>query len=265
MKLFIFLLLFLTGCFGTQQDYSTPDEVSISGKTLQVAANSRFMSEIQVVPLGKAPGGERKLRTVGQMIAVANSSGDLTSSQVSWVTLDPALAHELELPLGKAARIGSAYGVTTVAKSYLGDIHLGERVQIYRYGSKQNSTVGTISSILSSPKNEDSNSITFLISEGQDWYPGTNCQVEFPLIQRQAVALSPLSMLHEGLREFVLKEIAPNRYMPEEITVVNETREEVYALGNLVPGDHIIERGAILLKPIVHQIIKSQSGEIHVR
>jgi hypothetical protein len=265
MKFFFLMSLFLLpGCFDSQTQLPAPNAITMSGKLIQIASDSKFMGQLQTVQLGKAPGGERKLRTVGQMVALANSSGDLTHSEVSWVTLDPDLAHSLALPLGKIAPVGNAYGVTSVARSYLADIHEGEKVEIYRYGSKQNSATGTVTAIRALA-NEESNSIVFLIRGGQDWYPGTNCQVEFPLVQRQAVSLSPLSMLHEGLREFVLKEVAPNQYQPEEITVVNETRDEVYALGNLAPGDRVIERGAILLKPAVHQMIKSESGGIHVR
>ena len=85
--------------------------------------------------------------------------------------------------------------------------------------------------------------------------------MEFPLIHHAAVAISPLSMLHEGLREYVLKEVSPGHSEPVEITVVNETSERVFALGNLVAGERIVERGAILLKPLVHQIL-SEAGHV---
>ena len=62
-------------------------------------------------------------------------------------------------------------------------------------------------------------------------------------------------MLHEGAREYVLKETSPGHYVPVEITVLNETRDQVYALGNLAPDNRVVERGAILLKPVVHQIL----------
>ena len=251
-------LLSLSGCTKTASEYSVPDPISFSGGSVQIQAGSKFMEQIKVVPVGSAPGGERKLSAVGQMIALANPSDDLLKEQVSWVLLDPALPHSLGLPLGEKAPVGLSFGVTTLSSAYRNDIHPGERVEIYRYGLKQGSTAGTIVSVRTNKGDVSEVSVIFSILHGQDWYPGTNCEVEFPLVRREAVAFSPLSMLHEGIREFVLKEVGPGRYAPEEITVVNETRDQVYALGNLSPGDRVVERGAILIKPMVHSILKAK-------
>jgi hypothetical protein len=222
------------------------------------------MEQINVVPVNPAPGGERKLRTVGQMVAMANSSGDLLMQEASWVLLDPALARSLALPLSKTAPIGLSFGETTLPAGYQNEIHSGERVEIYRYGLKQGSTAGTIVSIRKGATETSQDIVIFAIQHGLDWYPGTNCEVEFPLVHRQAVTISPLSMLHEGLREFVLKETAPGRFVPVEITVVNETKDQVYALGDIAPGDRIVERGAILIKPMVHSILKAERETVHV-
>jgi hypothetical protein len=254
------MLVSLQSCSPSPQNIPTIDPVTFVDDSVQITPGSKFMNQLQVVPVGVAPGGERKLRTVGQMAAIANASGELLGKTISWVTLDPALILSLGLNLSDKAPVGFAYGVTSISKNYRDEIHPGEKVEIYRYGLRQNSTVGSVISVKAASNNEDS--VIFSINRGEDWYPGTNCQVEFPLVQKQAVALSPLSMLHEGLREFVMKETGPGLYTPEEITVVNETRDQVYAIGNLSPGDRIIESGAILLKPLIHQILERQP---HVR
>jgi hypothetical protein len=252
----------LFSCFSTlvtacnsSRNYSVPDPIKISGASVKVQADSKFMEQIQISSVSRAPGGERKLRTVGQMIAMANSSGELTKNTASWVTLDQSIVKSFQIHLSEDAAIGSAYGVTTIPSSYRGEIHAGERLEVYRYGLRQNSTIGIVIAIRPPQGSTPEDSVVFSISHGLDWYPGTNCEVEFPLIHHQAVTLSPLSMLHEGLREYVMKEVSPGEFTPQEVVVVNETNDQVYALGDLAPGDRIIERGAILLKPAVHQII----------
>ena len=265
MKKFLFLSLPLfVGCLNPGSEYKTQDPVIVSGGQIQVAPSSKFLEQIRVVPVAAAPGVQRKLRTVGQMVAMANSSGDLTRSAASWVTLEPELIKKLGLHLSESGPVGLSYGVTNVHATYVNEIKAGERVDVFRYGLKQNGAAGTVLSI---KKNEDSDEVTviFSIAHGHDWYPGTNCQVEFPLIQRQAVSLSPLSMLHEGVREYILKEIAQGQYQPEEVTVLNETKDHVYAIGELAPGDRIIEQGAILLKPIIHEALEAKREAAHVR
>lgn len=254
----ILVLVLLSSC-SKQQDYSVASPISVSGNVIQVRSDSKLTEQIHVVAVGVAPGGERKLRMVGQMIAMANSSGELVDKKVSWVMLDPELVHSLGLHLPDTGPVGYAFGATSVGSNYRDQIHAGEKVEVYRYGLRQNSSAGTVVSVRK--VNEDEDSILFGISHGQDWYPGTNCEVEFPLIHHAAVAISPLSMLHEGLREYVLKEVSPGHFEPVEITVVNETSERVFALGNLVAGERIVERGAILLKPLVHQIL-SEAGHV---
>lgn len=255
-------LILLSSCAKTR-DYSSPSPLEVSNGAVELKEGTKFLDQIRIATVEAAPGGERKLRTVAQMVAMANSSGGLLEKGVSWVTLDSDLIHELGVHLPSTAPVGYAYGVTTLGAGYVGQVHPGEKVEIYRYGLRQNSTEGSVVSVHKS--DEDETTVIFGILHGLDWYPGTNCEVEFPLIHRQAVAISPISMLHEGLREYVLKEIAPHRYAPSEITVVNETPDQVFALGALNPGDRIIGSGAILLKPIVHEILAANKEGAHVR
>lgn len=247
----VFSGLLFSSC-SRSRDYSVPSPISVNGTAIQVRSDSKFTQQLDVVSLKAAPGGERVLRAVGQMVAVANPAGALEGETISWAVLDPAYIQQLGIRLTSNVPAGYAYGVTTINPSYVDQIHPGERVNIFRYGLKQGGTTGSVTAL-------NGHMVIFAIRNGKDWYPGTNCEAEFPLIRRAAVALSPLSMLHEGIRDFVLKESGPGQYQPVQITVLNETLEKVYALGALSPGDHVIERGAILLKPILHQIEASHA------
>jgi hypothetical protein len=255
MRAVLLALAFLqTGCFAAKLEYAVSNPVSLDGNTIEVHPGSKFTDQLKIVSIGSAA-GTRKLRTVGQMLAMVNSSGALTGPTLSWVTLDPGLIHTLGLKLPESAPAGYAYGVTSLAAGYRDQIHAGEHVDIYRYGLRQNGTAGTVVSVSSPSADTENVNVIFSVAHGQDWYPGVNCQIEFPLIQRQAFDISPLSMLHEGLREYLLKEVGPGRYRPIEITVVGETADHVFALGDLAPGDRVVEKGAILLKPLVRQLI----------
>lgn len=245
--------------FGIPVASAQGNPITITGNSIQIEQDSKFLQQLQIAAVTSPPGEQHKLKTVGQMIAIANPPGSLTKNEVSWLTLDlspdnsqnmaNSIPHAIQrlfgLKLPANAPIGLAYGVTQVNN----EIHVGEQAQVNRYGLRQITTTATVVSVLA-------NNVIFSIADGRDWYPGTNCEIEFPLISKQAVSLSPLSMLHEGIREYVLKELAPNQFVPEEIVVLNETNDQVYALGNLVPGDRVIERGAILLKPVMHQFLE---------
>src|SRR5581483_9346604 len=122
--LFCCFSLFAAAC-NNSRNYSVPDPIKISGASVKVQADSKFMEQIQIASVGRAPGGEHKLRTVGQMIAMANSSGELTKNAASWVTLDQSIVKSLQIHLSEDAAIGSAYGVTTIPSSYRGEIHAG--------------------------------------------------------------------------------------------------------------------------------------------
>jgi hypothetical protein len=261
---FAVISILFQACFNSEKTENTVNPIVITGNTVQVQSGSRFLGQLQTVPLASAPGGERRLKTVGQMIAVANASGDLLHEGVSWVSLDPDLNRELGIHLSNRVSIGYAYGVTSITDSYKAEIRVGERVEIYRYGLKQSSTAGSVVSVQKGSLAGEY-SVVFSVMHGQDWYPGTNCEVEFPLVSRMAVALSPLSMLHEGVKEYVMKEISPGKFQAKEITVLNETPNQVFALGDLSPGDRVVERGAILLKPTIHEMIVQAKEANRVR
>lgn len=261
---FLLCLSLLPGCNRSSEEYSAADPISVKDGKILVQSSSKFVEQINIVGVSPAPGGEKKLRAVGQMVAMANSSGDLLKEGVSWVLLDADLVRSLGLPLAERAPVGLSFGVTSLPAGYRNEIHPGERVELFRYGLKQGSTTGSIVAIRKSGTEAGEDTVIFSVLHGLDWYPGTNCEVEFPLVHRQAVTISPLSMLHEGLRDFVLKETAPGQFRPEEITVVNESKDQVYALGDIRPGDRIVERGAILMKPMVHSILRAERETIHV-
>lgn len=259
----IALVLVFSGCEGSQIEHSVPDPFSVQGNQIKIDMNSKFAKHLEITEVQSAPGDAQALRSVGQMIALANRSGELSGSKISWVELDPKLTKNAGIVLNEKAStsIGVAFGVATLPVHYLSQIHEGEQVQISRYGLRKVATTGEIISVKQHSAEAELVQIVFRIKQGQEWYPGTNCEIEFPLVKSHPVRISKNSLLNEGLREFVYKEVSPGQFVAKHVAVVGETANEVYVLGDISSGDRLIGRGAILLKPLAHSLSHPGQGE----
>ncbi len=65
--------------------------------------------------------------------------------------------------------------------------------------------------------------------------------------------------MHEETREYVWKEVAPAQFAAQSVSVVDASPTEVAVLG-LSPGDRIVGRGAILLKPLLKRVLATKGG-----
>lgn len=249
------LALLSAGCHGVPTP-ETKAAISVAGGRVEVDPQSGFMRRLKIAQASAAPGDAMALRTIGQMLALANPSGALAGSAVSWVELDPALTRQAGLSLGAAGRgtVGIAYGSTWVPLSYAFQMRPGERVEIARYGLRKTSATGTILSIRPAPNLEGRRraQVVFSIQRGQDWYPGTNCEIVFPLRRNVPIEVPATALIHRDLQEYVMKEVAPGAFLPIEVAISGETDRSLYVLGvsaDLKAGDRVVGQGAILLKP----------------
>jgi hypothetical protein len=213
-----------------------------------------------------APAEATALRSVGQMVALANPSGELTHKSLSWVELDPSVSKALGLGLEGLAKatVGEAFGTTIIPSSYIKQIIPGQKLDILRYGLRKNSTRGFVVSIKAAPKEPDSLLVVFAIKNGENWYPGTNCEIEFPLVKSKPLKISKSALLHEGLQEYVFKWVTKDKLGIRRVTVVGETESDVFVLdGDLAVGNTIVGEGAILLKPVLHKLLSQKEGIPH--
>lgn len=245
---------------------------SIEGHQIIIDPNSVFSSRLQVVTL--QPGlneshSSSHLKRVGQIVALANHSPNLKDGgKLSWVELDAELTKKLGLHFDQLIHgtPGLAIGLVWVPQSYLGQIHAGQNVHVFRYGF---SNAPTSASILSVGKPQFVGEegvprapIVFRLTSGQTWYPGTNCQIEFPLKDAATTQVSTTAILHEGVQEFVMKELSPGHYEPLSVSIISEQSGMTEILGDLRPGDRVVQSGAILLKPVLPELIKSPVAAI---
>ena len=252
---------------GTEHGDTDSDSFQFHQGRLSLKAGTPFAGHLEVITLREAGKDSSPFRMVGQIIALANPSQTLVKNiGVNWVELDPALSKSLGFLPSSWSQVtpGKAIGFTLVPKIFLSQIQQGERVDVSRYGLKVSSTHGSVvvlkPSDTESRKNDQSSRtpILFQLPDGREWYPGTNCEVEFPTINLHPVRVPSTAILHEGLQEYVFKEVAPNEYMPELVSIVSEMPDSAEVTGDLHPGDRLINSGAILLKPLLHSLLSVQ-------
>jgi len=228
---------------------------------VEIDPNSAFSKRLEVIKTIASPANESTLRSVGQMIALANTPGDFSGLAVAWSELDAELTHSLHLNLAdnSLSHVGMAIGVTNVPAEYFKQIKIGQKVEISRYGLKKSDIAGVVISVLAGQSEHDSSRVVFKLDHGQDWYPGTNCEVQFPLLKVNTVQVSTKSVLHEGFNEFIFKQVSENHYRAVPVIILNETPAEVQVVG-LSENEKIISSGAILLKPLLRQFVNEQKG-----
>lgn len=240
----------LAGC-GRPAPEPAPD-VSIAGGRLKIRPDSRLIGKLEILP-ARASGQQGGLRMIGQIVALANPSAGPSGPKIDWSTLDPEVLSNVQLRLDRlSAQVGDVIGLTELPRSYLGRVSPGKRVQVARYGVTSQ-TQGRV--LFARPDihwGEDV-PILFKIEGDPAWLPGSNCEVIFPLIRSQAVKVPTTAILHEGIHEYVLKQAGPQEFVPRAITIGEGDPDEMEVVTGLFPDDTIVGRGAILLKPFLHQ------------
>lgn len=239
----------------TPESLEPPPPFSLTDHHLRLAPGSKFSARLQIEQLSKAAGENMALRSVGQIIALSNTSGNLTGNPVSWVELDPKLSRSVGLRFVEipAVQPGVAFGLTALAEEYFGRLHDGDPIAISRYGLRKSSIPGSIYRVI--PREQgDRVDIVFRFAQAQDWFPGTNCEVVFPHLAGRPVRIPTTAPIHIGAREYVWKVTGPGEFAAQSVSVVDSTPDDLSVLG-LSPGDRIVTRGAILLKPLLEPLL----------
>lgn len=221
------------------------------------APDAKILHWLEVVEVGRAAAESAEFRTVGQIIALSNPSGSLTEEGVGWVELDAQLTAAAELKLDGGQAAGTAYGVTNLAAEYAARVEVGQTIEIARYGLKKSRVPAEIVRVLHRPG--DGADVVFRFEQAQDWFPGTNCEIAFPMLRGRPVRIPTTAPVHEGTQEYVWKQVAPGEFAAQDVSVVDATPDAAAVLG-LEPGDRIVARGAILLKPLLKPLLARKGG-----
>jgi|GEM_PF-1776633 len=231
------------------------------GDRIVLKMNSKFVNHLNFIRAKSAASGNLDLRAVGQMIALANPSGALKGSPISWVELSPELSKLVGLRLASISNVtlGTAIGVTSVPIEYLERIKAEQQLQITRYGLKGSKISARVLSVHAQAGELGVLYVLFQIRSGQDWFPGTNCEISFPLLQGHPVEIPTTALLHEGAREYVIKQLSPGILTAAGVSVIQDSDKEVWVMG-IQANDILVGSGAILLKPALHTILTPTAG-----
>ena len=234
---------------------------SIVGNLLLLDSHSKLMPRLEMMAVGNPAANQSAMRTVGQIIAMANPSGSLNGESISWVELDTSLSQSLGLYLSSRTKdtVGTAYGATLVPKDYAGRINPGQQIEIQRYALHRQGIPGIIWKIRPVQTETGMLNVVFRVEHGQDWFPGTACEVTFPSLRSRAVQIPTTALVHEGIQEYVWVEAGPCRFIPQTVSIVDGSSDEAWVLG-LTPGKRIVARGGILLKPELTLLLKQTKG-----
>jgi hypothetical protein len=263
------LLAFVSlGCGRKEDQNGDPESVfSIKNGQIDIDAKSPMMKYLEITPVAPSHLGSQNLKAVGQIFALANDSDQLVGSSISWVELDPDLSKSLGFHFDshRKAQVGEAFGVVSLPEEYLHQLKRNEPVSILRYGLLESHTSARVISI--QPTKVDGVTmagepiqVVFEILNGQDWYPGTNCVVSFPMLGNKPLLIPSTALLHEGQQEYLLQEVGKGQYLPKPVFVLDTINDSVLVIGKIKPGETIIGRGSILLKPILHRLLRAQAS-----
>lgn len=227
---------------------------------VSIKAGSLFAQNLQISTIEKST-TEKSLRGMGQVIALANHSASLGSNSLAWAELDPGLSHSLGINFASWKKVspGLAVGVVWISSNYRSQIHPGEKLEVSLYGLEKTTTPGAILFIGKDNESSSRIPVIFRLNAAKNWYPGTNCAVHFPLLHGLAFHLSSTALLHEGANEYVMKEINPGQFVPENVSIIGESGGSTEVIGNFKPGDRVIQNGAILLKPVLQTLLNAGS------
>lgn len=254
------------GCARHEKVPADPESVfSIKGNLISLDPSSPMLKYLEISPIPKSKSLVQDLKVVGQIIALANYSDQLVGSRISWVELDSDYSKSLGMRFDghTPAQVGDAYGAVSLPDDYLNQLKPYEKVEISRYGLLASKTMATVVAIHQDKVNGmpimgKPIEVIFKIANGQDWYPGTNCVVDFPAMGSKPLLVPSTALLHEGQQEYLLAELTKGQYFPVPIYVLDTLDDSVLVIGKLRAGDNIISRGSILLKPIVHRLLRIQ-------
>lgn len=251
-----------SGCGnGAGKPYDPSAAVSSSGGQITVAGDSPFLKHLEVGPVGNDHAGVQQLRVVGQIVAMADNSDELTGARISWSELSPELSKSLGLQLGTGKTVfdGEAYGMADLPAEYARQLARGDSIAVSRYGLQKYETAARVVFVRESPGAGGQMRVVFHMPTGEAWYPGNNCDVAFPMLRSRPVSVPATALLHEGAQEYLLQETGHGAFKPRKISILDSSAQSALVIGDIKPGDRVLSRGAILLKPFLHQLLSVQA------
>lgn len=251
MKHLLFILL-LT--------FQVHSKVEIVGSEIHITDDPNFEAKLEEKQFIRA-NKEAHLMETGFIVANTQSSFENDRIISRWVSLDDVVLKNNKVDLKSIPPMkGYAYGIIATSKDYESQLKIGQAVNIQRYGLDKDNFIGEILSVRK--KSQDVIQVHFLASNALELIAGTTCEVEISQIKMIPYKVSLLSLLHLGAEDYILIKKGKGVYYPKHATILDQDSTSATVLVPLEAQANYIARGAILLKPLLNQIVAPKKEEL---
>lgn len=247
---FLFLLIFSTQLWAT---------VKVVGDNIEIKNDQKFEDKLELRSF-EVEGASAHLNETGFIVAATQFTfGDNTPTS-NWVTMDEKILARESVDLSKIkATRGIAYGVLTTSLDFEPKLKVGQHLLVKRYGISKDNFTGKILKLIKRD-GQDIVRVHFLVSNAEELIPGTSLEITIEQIKLIPFRVSPLSLLHIGLEDYIVVKIAKDLYTPRHVTVLDQNEKYAVVMLPLEEKVPYVARGAILLKPVLSQILNREEN-----
>lgn len=243
MKFLLFLLI----------SFPVFAKVEVVGSEIHITDDANFEAKLEVKNFVKAE-KEAFLKETGFIVANTQTSFENDKFISRWITLDPNILKNNKIELDEINPVkGYAYGVISTSKDFGPQLKIGQEISIKRYGLDKDHFTAKIHNIRK--KGQDIIQIYFLATHAVELIAGTTCEVEIAQIRMVPYKVSILSLLHLGLEDYIVIRKSPGVYYPRHATIIDQDSQNATILVPIQTETEYVARGAILLKPLLNQIL----------
>lgn len=248
MKIILMLLCFI---------FNAHSKVEVRNNKIVISNDRDFESKLEMKNF-EITENEASLTVSGFIVASAQYNFENDRFVNKWVSLEDKVLKANNVILNEVKPVKDlVYGVISTSKEYEKNLRIGQELFIERYGIKGDHFVGKIIKLIPLT-NQDYIQIHFLAKKAPELIAGTTCEVKISNIKKRAFTVSLLSILHLGLEDYIVIKEADGIYSPKRAVVLEQNSDNATILVNVTSSSKYVARGAILLKPLIDEIIKDK-------
>ena len=233
--------------------------VKVVGDNIEIKNDQKFEEKLELKNFD-IEGTSAHLNETGFIVAATQFTFGESSTTSNWVTMDEKILARESVDLSKIKiSKGIAYGILTTSLDFEPKLKVGQLLQVKRYGIARDNFSGRILKLVKRD-GQDIVRVHFLVSNAEELIPGTSLEITIEQIKLIPFKISPLSLLHIGLEDYIVVKIGEGLYTPRHVTVLDQNEQHAVVMLPLEEKVPYVARGAILLKPVLSQILNREEN-----
>jgi cobalt-zinc-cadmium efflux system membrane fusion protein len=200
--------------------------------------------------------GKKEIHEAESAIRISRRSEAVTSRQLQLAGLEPSLL--------RSATSNVDIVMADVPEGRLTQVKVGQGCVCHFFGVPNQSFSGKLTSIAPVlSKERRSLRVLLVIDDPKDELrPGMSADVGLGTDPRVALMMPVDGVLHVTRSDYVLVDVGNDNWRVAEVQVGEPHNGEVEILDGLKPGDRVLGKGAILLKPTIILSLQSQTQTV---